>query len=104
MEEVFDKNSTRLQLKRDQAEEQLIVNREAYEAKLKKYIDEIGKYKSKDSPFLNKEEMRINAEALRKLNAELEKCVEEAEVSLILTQFRLLFEVLHKYYLITESQ
>jgi hypothetical protein len=81
MEEIFDKNSVRLQLRRDQAEEQLIVNRQAFEDKLKKYIDEIGKYKTKDSPFLNKEEMRVNSENLRRIDDQLQKCMEEADVN-----------------------
>ena len=83
MEEVFEKNSVRLQLRREQAEEELIKNREEYEQKLKNLIDEISKYKSKDSPFLSKEELRVNSENLRRIEKELEKCTQEAEVSYI---------------------
>ncbi|CAG7816608.1 unnamed protein product [Allacma fusca] len=79
MEEIFDQNATRLQLKRDQAEEKLGLDREAFEAKLKKIIEELEAYKTKDSPFLVLEEMRTNAETLRALNDELQKCVETAE-------------------------
>ena len=80
MEEIFDANATRLQLKRDQAEEKLIADREAFEAKLKRIIEELETYKTKDSPFLVLEEMRIYSEALRALNTELQKCVDISEV------------------------
>lgn len=67
-------------MRREQAEEQLIVDRERFEAKLARIITNLDVYKTKDSPFLNAEEMRTNSEALKRLNDEIQGCVLEAEV------------------------
>lgn len=81
MDKIFNQNSSRLQLKRDQAEEQLILDREAFETKLSKIIAALDVYKTKDSPFLNTEEMRMNADSLQKLNDEIQGCITESDVS-----------------------
>lgn len=80
MDKIFNKNSARLQILRDQAEEKLIKDREAFEAQLLKILAAIEVYKTKDSPYLGLEEMRINAEALGVLNDELQACILTAEV------------------------
>lgn len=80
IDKVFNQNSTRLQLKRDQAEEQLIVDRQKFEARLAKIITSLDVYKTKDALFLNVEEMRLNAEALEKLNHEIQSCITESDV------------------------
>lgn len=81
MDKIFNQNSVRLTLKRDQAEEQLIADRHAFEGVLAKTITALDVYKTKDSPFLNTEEMRMNADALQKLNNEIQAAITESEVN-----------------------
>ncbi|CAG7651635.1 unnamed protein product, partial [Allacma fusca] len=75
MREVFDQNGMRLQHKRDQAEEKLDEDKSVFEKNLLKYIDELKKYKTMESQFLEKEDMRVNAEALTVLNEEIQNCI-----------------------------
>ncbi|CAL8109272.1 unnamed protein product [Orchesella dallaii] len=79
MDKIFNQNSTRLQLKRDQAEEQLILDRQAFETRLAKIITQLDVYKTKDSPFLNVEEMRMNSEALQLIHDEIQLCITESD-------------------------
>jgi len=81
MERIFDKNVVRLQLLRDDAEEKLIANRAEFETKLAKILKNVDIYRTKDSPFLTKEEMRINSLNLKGLSDELQICADTADVN-----------------------
>jgi hypothetical protein len=80
MDKIFNKNSARLQLLRDQAEEKLIKDRADFEARLVAILEELKVYKTKDSPFLNLEEMRINAKNLQILYDELQEQIVKSDV------------------------
>lgn len=80
MDKIFNKNSARLQMMREQAEEKLIKDRKKFEARLVKILEHLEVYKTKDSPYLSLEEMRVNSENLRVLNDELQTCINTSDV------------------------
>ena len=80
MSETFEQNLRRLQLKREQAEEKLEEDKKEFEQNLFEYIEKLEAYKTKDSPYLDMEEMREHSVALTDLNDKITACVQAAAV------------------------
>lgn len=74
MEQVIELALQRLNMKRDQAENELKYKRQLFERKLEKHAQMLAAFKKKDPPMLTLEEMKENVELIEGIAERIRVC------------------------------